>query len=314
MLEPAFRGALLSLVHELYFKSSHFRGASGEFSRNDHNSLNERFLGSGWLQAGSDPVSELLREVAVKLHGRSDPSRTDAVVEGWERAESTINARLRALCDLCGPKRTSNVLKALVPAWDDLPPLNAIRLREYFSGKRVDSLYGQPDLLLAGGDSLVTIEMKVRGAKSCATYDADQHFKYLRLSADARRRGGGPARTYHLVTAPLGGQRVAKHPDKWLTAPLADGAAIEFCPEGLASLIRPTRARWLQDQGGAEWLRAAVAAVPARFVEFGRLIDGFSTAGTLSEHPEDVARQVGCCRRFGLAANPDSRGRRAAAA
>lgn len=302
MLDAAFRSALLSLVHQLYFKSSHFRGASGEFTRRDHDRLNERFLGVGWFQPEPDPVSELLREVATQLHGSSDPLRVNALVEGWDRAESTINARVRALCDLCGPELTSAVLVQLVPAWGQLPPLQAVRLREYFPGKRVDALYGQPDLLLMADGSLVTIEMKVRGAQACATYDADQHFKYLRLSMDARRRDGGPKRTYHLVTAPTGGGRIAKHPDKWLAAPLVDGAAIECDPQGVAGLVRPTRARWLEKQGRAESLKNAADLVPARFVEFGRLIDAFETAGASSVHATHIGRQTNHCRHFGLAA------------
>lgn len=301
-LESAFSVSSQSLIHELYFKSSHFRGAAGSLTRADHDRMLARVRGRGWLPRDTDPITALLTEISARVHGGVDAAAVPVTVGQWERAESTVNARLRAVCDLCGPMLTARVFESILPCCSGLPPLATVHLRDYFPGKRVDSLYGQPDMLLAGSGTLVTLEMKVRGARASACYDADQFFKYLRLAVDARARPGGPKRTYHVLTAPLDGGRVVKQKGGWLRAPLADGQPLTINPLALSTNLRPTRTAWLERQGGCAWLEASIGANPSSFIELSSLIDVFSEFAAQSQNADAIEQQLARCRHFGLPA------------
>ena len=300
-LQKALAAPLAGLVHELYFKKPHFAGGGAGFSRREHDQILQRLAGSDWPvpDSNTDPVSALLAEVLILRRGEISPEDTADTLAKWERAESTINARVRAACELCGPVALSESMEAMALDWAPLPPLSVTSMRACLrSEKRADRDFGQPDLLLEGASTLILIEMKVRGGAARAKYTADQFFKYLLLSDQVRRRRCSKPRTLHVLTAPTDEGKVVTRGDVWLTYPV-HGSELRIDISGLLQLLAPRRRAQVIERGGESGLQRLVDQMPCRFVDFRHLLDALGSAASPAPAlRRELARQLDLCKEF----------------
>jgi hypothetical protein len=189
-----------------------------------------------------------------------EPARR-ALLDRWERAESTINARVRAILSLLTPAERAALLGTLSCALTGLPGLGLAFGGNPLGGKRADRRFGQPDLVLKADTVLVSGEMKVRGGPAREKYNADQHFKYLRLASEFCLSAPTPSRCYHLVLAPLSGSRIISRPDAWLRNQVLDGEPSDICASGMLTLLSTDKRRRLEELGGLPWLERMLATV-----------------------------------------------------
>jgi hypothetical protein len=199
------------------------------------------------------------------------PTR-DALLDRWQRAESTINGRLRAILSLLKPAERGVLLGGLSPALGDLPALGLAFRGNPLGGKRADGRFGQPDLVLMADSVLVSGEMKVRGGPAREKYNADQHFKYLRLASEFCLSAPTPTRCYHLIIAPLGGSRIISRPGAWLLTPVSDGRPLEISASGMIATLSDPKRKHLDALGGLGWLERMLATVTTVPLDLPRIL------------------------------------------
>ena len=275
ILDKVFR----EWVDELHFKRPHYPGLEKGVAREVAAArVGRRWTrGDGRLSPETDPVTELLMEV---LHGCSRGLTKEDVerrTEVWQRAETTINTRFRLACELMGPEGLGALLEDLVPAWSDVPPLLSASIWEIFEGRRRDGDFGQPDLLFLGGDTALSIEMKVRGGAARAVYDAVQHFRYLRLGEEKTSPRRSYRRARHVLLAPICEARVVRNQQAWLEEAPAHGKSLRVRAERFRDSLDPRRRaeaiqmerqnRWGQFLGGVEAVALDLREVVASFGE-----------------------------------------------
>jgi hypothetical protein len=299
-IEQALSGPMAGLVHELYFKKPHYRLEKSQLTRDIHDRLVSRLQKPGWLSADSDPISALFAEIYEDAIG--EPAATGKhVIDTWERAESTINARIRAVCCLLGPRLLSTAIAKAVPDWAPIPALSLTSMKVYFPGKRVDSRFGQPDLLLAGERALILLEMKVRGGSAQAKYTADQFLKYLRLANEARQRHSSEVRTLHILTAPDDGGTVISSARRWLKEPPSIGKNLQIDIGGLLAALPSKRQAQVMERGGADWLAELESQMPCRFIDLRALVNVMGRLGPLVPSvSHELDRQLTAVTTFGL--------------
>lgn len=288
---------LRGLIHELYFKSSHFYGLSRQYTRQMHDAD---------LAAADDPttitlggedgngmVTKLLDRVAGLLPQAGTQDGRRDILDRWESAESTINARIKIACCLLGPEGLSEVLTACLPGLGSIPPLRVVSSRRPVGEKRADSRVGQPDLLLRGGTASVSVEMKTRGGYSFARYDAQQHIKYLRLAEELRARAVGRLHTQHFLLAPLGHGTLVARQHHWLRTPLEDGQMLEPNPEGMMACLSHKRRQEVEKLGGAEWISRSLSLLPTHALDMARFLEAARPRPVdSSRRASELARQL----------------------
>lgn len=206
--------ALLELISEMYYKRSHFKKMTEQHFIRE--SLKEHLHA---CVMDKDPVHRLLETTHRIVSAKK--TIDDRVVQDWERAETSLNCRLKIVFAYLGAERTANLLKVFLPIRQDMSSLYLHSCRELtdkLCKKRSDGKYGQPDVLLfnENAKSLVTIEMKVRGSKARAKYDINQHAKYLILHNDLRNYLGENATSVHILLAPFSSNDIYRTPHQWM--------------------------------------------------------------------------------------------------
>ncbi len=300
------RLALQDFAHELYFKSTHFKGLKKHYERWAMDDDLIRFAKDPDIRVGvvTDPFSDHLRRILATLPNSVTETEWAEILDSWERAETTINCRLKAIIGCVGPEKTALLMTALLPTLGVLPPLTLHAGRRPVGTKRSDARLGQPDLVLRHPSMLLSVEMKVRGGRASAKYDAQQHFKYLRLGAEVREEAGGNGfRTVHILLAPLTGGVIAKRAARWLDGPVADRSALCCFPDGLIDMLSAERKAQAVALGGERWIDEAQQAMPMHCLELARFLDAADllTTGSAPEQVE-LRRQIEAVRRYGLQA------------
>lgn len=292
------RAALQALVHELYFKSSHFAGLRGHSPRHLHDTDQQRYeaMPASELLGNSDPITALLEARLARIPGAD----FDSLVDNWQRAESTLNARVRMVFGLLGPGLPAELAQLLVGAGDALPSLNVVAGQNPIGGKRSDKRFGQPDLVLLGDDTAVTIEMKVRGGKATARYAPLQHCRYL-LLGEALRQQMGLKRVHHVLLAPFSTGRIVDRAESWLHSPVEPGSTLVPSFTAMIDALPADLRDELQAQGGESRLATLSAEVPTRLADLGDLLDTIERVIS-TQHPfaRHLADQVAKIRRYGL--------------
>ena len=296
------RAALKGLVHELYFKCTHFPGLKGYSPRSAHDLAMQQLdeAGAVVVSAAQDPVTSLLHTA----HSRIPPTKTSRdLLQRWECAESTLNARVRIIFGLLGRHGASALLSDLHPIFKDLPPLSVSPGRNPLGGRRADRRIGQPDLVLQTAEAAVTIEMKVRGSQARAKYDHEQHLKYLRLAAELHANARGRFRSAHVLLAPLNSGRVVQTPSAWLRGPILDGAFLEIDAVHMLDRLSTRRSREVVNLGGIAWLERWAREMPTVVVELKRFLQAAAEAacGTEGICGPAIRQQVEYIRQFGVA-------------
>ena len=158
--DSEFRAALQGLVHELYFKCKHFPGLHRFYSRAMHDVALSRCVDADWevFNSTDDPFTALLTGAAASVRPAPDKPTRKALIDRWQRAESTINGRLRGILALLKPAERAALLGGLSPALSDLPALGLAFRGNPLGGKRADGRFGQPDLVLMADSVLVSGE------------------------------------------------------------------------------------------------------------------------------------------------------------
>lgn len=305
------RLALQDFAHELHYKSTHFKGLKKHYTRAAMDGDISRFAADPAIRVGvpTDPFSGHLYGILATLPDSLTELEGVEMLDRWERAETTINCRLKALIGCVGPEATGRLMAALLPALGVLPPLTLHAGRRPVGTKRSDGRLGQPDLILRHPSMMLSVEMKVRGGRASAKYDAQQHFKYLRLGAEVREEAGGNGfRTVHILLAPLAGGVIAKRAARWLDGPVADRSALCCLPDGLIDLLSAERKAQAAALGGERWVDEAQQAMPMHCLELARFLDAADllTTGSAPEQVE-LRRQIEAVRRYGLPTPKPSR-------
>jgi hypothetical protein len=239
LLDSVFR----EWIDELHYKRPHYPGlekgvarevaavrAGGRWTRSD-----------GSLEAGIDPVTDLLLQVLRACSPGMDEDFIEHRADVWQRAETTINTRFRLVCELLDPERLSRLFERLVPSWSSVPPMSSASIWEIFRGRRRDGDFGQPDLLFLGGDTSLSIEMKVRGGNARAVYDADQHYRYLRLGEELTSPERPYRRARHVLLAPICEARVIRNQEAWLTEVPEHGRSLRVRADRFRDFLEPRR-------------------------------------------------------------------------
>jgi hypothetical protein len=310
--EAEFRAAMQGLVHELYFKRTHFPGLDRHISRATHDAEHGRCVDPDWdvFTAADDPFTMLLAGAAESVRPTPNIMAHDVLLDRWQRAESTINARLRAILAILTPVERAAVLRAMSPALLDLPALDLAFGGNPLGGKRADARFGQPDLVLKTATVLVSGEMKVRGGPARAKYNADQHFKYLRLASEFCISAPPPARCYHLVIAPLGGSRIISRPDSWLRSPVMDGVLLEIDASGMLATLSNQKRKRLEALGGLGWLERMLDTTTTVPMDLPRMLRTIQTSSYAAGPRRSVLeRQIDLALRYCKSPGPTKRAR-----
>lgn len=281
----------------MYFKTSHFKGMHGHSPRELHDADLERLGELSWDElANGDPFTTLLKDRA----GRIPNGEPTSLVDRWERAESTLNARLRAIVGLAGPVLPVAITKLLTGEDQVLPAMEVAAGRNPIDGKRRDGVFGQPDLVLVGADAAMSMEMKFRGGGAAASYDPSQHAKYL-LLAEALRQKYGLQLVHHLLLAPFGDGRIVTRAEKWLQGPVCGGQPIDPIVEGLLAGLSPRQRGLLLADGGMPRVADLTARMPTRAVDLGELLAAFDSMPCTDPAVAGMMRgQVEAVRRYGM--------------
>jgi hypothetical protein len=243
-----------------------------------------------------DPFTSLLAARAGRITG-PDPAE---LVATWERAESTLNARMRVVLGFLGTEMPQVFSELIAGAGVQLPSLRVTAGRNPIGGKRNDKLFGQPDIVLLGETVAVTVEMKVRGGEALAKYDAEQHFKYLRL-AEAMEQKFGVGRVHHVLLAPFAGGRVVKNADLWLAGPAEHGTPLALNLAGFRASISLKQHDQAFAEGSEEWIARLEARMPSRAVDLAQFLDEVDRVEWADESVKfECGRQVAALRAYGL--------------
>jgi Holliday junction resolvase len=293
----ALRHALKGLAHELYFKKPHFPKHQSYYSRAMHDADNARLddPNSVEINGANDPVTELL------LKAMPDRDDYSSLLEDWECAESTINCRTKAFLGLLGSIRTAELFDLLLP--NDAPFAPLYLAKEGFGiVGRIDREIGQPDMVLFGGNTVLLIEMKVRGGKAKAKYDVDQLCKYLSLASVLRTKLNQDYRFIHCLLAPLRQDNIIKNRKAWIKNKLSHAIAIEVDSAMAFDLItRSTRHARLGKSGGADWIAQELLKTPLFLLDFSEFTElARKLPYNDNNTDQEARRQLDAIIRFGL--------------
>lgn len=304
----SLRAALQDFAHELYFKSRHFTRLNRCYTRAAMDRDSVRFAEDTALRLGGDldPFSSHLRSVLATLPPPASDTELARILDVWERAETTLNCRVKLIFGCLGSEGTSALITELLPGLGNLPPLTLQTGRRPIGTKRSDGRLGQPDIILRHPSMFLSIEMKVRGGSASAKYDAQQHFKYLRLGAEIRSSAlEQRIQTAHMLLAPLSGGGVVSRAKSWLNRSAIDGSALACLPGGFLARLPEKRRAQAAELGGVQWIESAQRAMPMHALDLERFV-GFATShaqGTSAESVE-LRRQLAAVRKYGLATPP----------
>jgi hypothetical protein len=267
----ALRFAMAGLIHELYYKKPHFPGGMKGFTRAEHDAANTALSGIPFDSPRYDPISAMLHRAAQLAVRAGATSTLEQLVETWERSESPLNSRCRALAGLLGPELTGALVGRLIPDLLNPKKLWLADLSSRYEGPRSDGRFGQPDLLLDGDNCTLLIEMKVRGKKARTYYDVKQLLDYLTL-ASALRDGGCTHPIIHVVLAPAGANGLFKHASSWLVGNPTEGR-LTVAPCGfVATLENMTGRRRPIPTGRIERALKELPLTPVIYVSLERLL------------------------------------------
>jgi hypothetical protein len=194
------------------------------------------------IQQGRDPVDAMLDEVSRI----ASPSASEQVrrVQQWQRLEVPLNTRLRLVFALVPAKVGGRLVRAcLDERTAPFPPLRVVRVGQY-------KTVGKPDLVLQGPDTLVMVEMKVRGATARHTYGPDQLLNYLALARRARL-----GRCVHLILGPPATTNPFRQRDRWIASLDSATGRVIIDPDGLRRTVRRPR-RWAVELARTEGMAA----------------------------------------------------------
>ena len=235
----AIRFAMADLIHELYFKKPHFPGNKRAFTRVEHDRANAALrVPVTAVSLNHDPVSEMLSYAASLALQSGATATREELLDTWEKSESPLNARCRALLGLLGPERAATLVRRLLPNLVQPTRLWVADLSSRYEGKRSDGKFGQPDLLLDGDNCTVLVEMKVRGKKAHACYDPKQLLDYLILAAALRRAGSCAEPIVHIVLAPKLATGLFSQGKRWLSEVPRAGGLLKIDSDGFAGTLR----------------------------------------------------------------------------
>jgi hypothetical protein len=211
---------------------------------------------------------------------------------------------MRVVLGFLGTEVPQVLSESIAGAGKQLPPLRVTAGRNPIGGKRNDKLFGQPDIVLLGETVAVTVEMKVRGGKALAKYDAEQHFKYLRL-AQAMNETFGVGRVYHVLLAPLAGGRVVKGSDRWLAGTVEHGAPLVLDRAGFIASISAKQRDQALAAGGEGWIATLEDRMPSRAIDLTEFLDAVDRLDWADDVVRfECGRQVAALRAYGLRGVP----------
>ena len=262
------REALEGLYHELYFKPVHFKGLAKRSPRSMLDAAIARLADPRSFDPSSSMDlfdAALVEALGCVLHSSPD------LLARWQRVESSVNARIRALFGFLGPDLTAQALLSLSPDFRPIAQLQSHRANRPLGPKRADGKVGQPDVWLRDRLASVSVEIKIRGGVSSAQYSAEQHLKYLRLAYELRRQNPF-LRTYHVLLAPVASANVVSKATIWLASPPTHGSRLRTVYGGFVPCLGTKRAKELSELGGSEWLRQEEATTPTIAIDLSQFL------------------------------------------
>ncbi|MBK5260440.1 MAG: hypothetical protein JJE51_12685 [Thermoanaerobaculia bacterium] len=290
------RAALRSLANEVYFKSTHFAGLKKEGLREWYDLASQRLSKPDAVAIGgpSDPFVNLLKELADLSDASPD------LLQQWQRVESTLNARVRAIFGLLGAEGSTNVLGQVSEILRKLPALSVRSGRSAIDGKRSDARLGQPDVVLESHAAIVTIEMKVRGGSS-ARYGPEQHLKYLRIAAEREAQASDAFQSVHLFLAPLQSSDLVSNRSGWLRGAPEDGRPLDVDLVRMFGALPAKRQEQVNCLGGMNWLLQRAARTPTLALDLQRFLRGVEDYKPGDEScATEIHRQVEAVRHYGI--------------
>ena len=180
------------------------------------------------LEEGADPVAEFLERLpAYGVLRESTADEREEWWKQWERVETTLNARLAIALGLVPAEALGRVVEALLPQAGALGPLSLAAVR---NGGIDKGSQGYADLILKGPESVVLIELKVRGMTTARSYDVGQLLKYCNLALDERASWERPdaRRLVHVLLRPKRGGSCVAHRTRWFRDPEVPGGAVRL--------------------------------------------------------------------------------------